>query len=157
MNLKSKFSKFLFTALALVAFTIALAVPPEASAQVTNTAYGAFDNVPTIIEASSTSNVVSTAINVRNGKGLSIWPYFAGTNASTANVILKLSVTYDGTNYSTGTISLTNAMNGTTAVRGHHSLTADQLQGVKKLRLQTAQNVHDASVFITNVTWSISN
>jgi hypothetical protein len=155
------FSK-LFTAIAICGLLLAIVlsiITPEANAQalIPPTKYAAFDNVPSIIEGSATSNVVSTAINVRPGKGITIWPLFAGTNSGTANLICKLAITRDGTNWSTTTLNGTNAMNGTTGVLGFFTISAEQLQGAKELRLQSMQNLHTASLFITNVNWSVSN
>jgi hypothetical protein len=117
--------------------------------------FGTFDNVPSIVEGSATSNVVSSAVGVWPGRGIAIFPYFNGTNAGTANFILDLTVTYDGTNWSTTYISLTNQMNGTTAVRGFFHIPPSTLDNVYAIRLQRLRNAHTASLFPTNMVWSI--
>lgn len=133
-----------------------LALAPAAFAQVAPTTYGTFSNVPSIVTTTATSNVLSAPITVRQGRGLAIFPHFAGTNAGTANVIFRFAVSYDGTNWSTTTLNVTNAMSGTTAVRGFENLKPDVLANVRAIRLENINNAHTASVFITNVVWSIS-
>jgi hypothetical protein len=144
----------------ILLLTIICLVTPPVVAQQNLTPFpprtNAFTSVPSFVAGSATSNVLSQAVGVWPGRGMAVFPYFAGTNASTANVIFAFTVSYDGTNWSTTTpILLTNAMNGTTAVRGFHHIPASSLDNVRAIRLQTIQNAHTASVFVTNVVWSV--
>ncbi len=140
----------------LALFALITATAITANAQQFPPRFGNFDNVPALVTTDATSNVVSSAVTLFPGRGLAVMPHFAGTNTATTNVIFDFEVTYDGTNWSTVTaVTLTNALNGTTAVRGYHAIPPDTLDNVKAIRLQSIENRHSASVFITNVTWSV--
>jgi hypothetical protein len=156
--MKKPLFRFLAAAFLLLAL-ICLMAPPVVAQQNLTTfrpRTNVFTSVPSSVAASSTATVASEAVGVWPGRGLAVFPYFAGTNASTANVILAFNVSYDGTNWSTTTpILLTNVMNGTTAVRGYHHIPASSLDNVRAIRLQTIQNAHNASLFVTNVVWSL--
>jgi hypothetical protein len=157
--MKSKMiNSALSTILICIGLAFVLAAPPPAQAQVTGNTFGTFDNVPALMTASSTSNVVSTGVSVRQGKGMAIMPYFVDTNSTAANLIFKFNVSYDGTNWGTTLpILITNALNGTTAVRGFFNIPPDTLNNVRQLRLQSIVNGQTNTVWITNVVWSVGN
>lgn len=150
-----KFFTLRYTAIFLAAFIIALVAPP-ASAQVTSTRLGSFSGLPASVAAETTTNVTSN-IQVWQGRGIAIQPAFTGAAASTADVVLTFRYSIDGTNYSTTSVTMTNALNATTAVRGHHVLTADQLVGVRNLQLYSIQNVGTNALTLTGVFYSQPN
>jgi hypothetical protein len=153
MNPMKRFSTFtlLASSMALLAF--------NAPAQVAVTRVGVFDNVPALMTASSTSNVLSTGVSLAQGKGFAFVPSAVCTNASTANFIFAFDGTIDGTNWTTtmGGWKITNAFNGTTGIKPLNIIPATSLVGVQKIRLSTVENVHNASITITNIVWSIPN
>lgn len=117
---------------------------------------GTFANVPAIITTGATSNVLDD-ITVYKGRGLSILPHFAGTNAGTANVTFRFEVSADGTNFTTtGPLQLIVAMNGATGVRGWTNWSAATLDNIRAVRLASIANAHTASIFPTNVTWAVA-
>ncbi len=136
----------------LLALCALFAVPLQA--QVTSTTLGSFSSVPTLITASATSNVLAS-VAVQNGKGIAIMPIFVGSNGITSNVVFSFSKSVDGTNYSTTTVTKTNAINGTTSVKGIHIFTADELDGVRYLRLDSIANGGAANITNTAVYYSI--
>lgn len=150
-------TRFKFSHLALLLGGILwLGLASLAQAQTTSTTLGTFDNLPAVISSSATSNVVSTAVNVRQGRGIAILPYFAAAGASTDDIILNFEVSADGTNWTTtSAFSITNTFNGTTAVRGFHLLSAAQLDNVRQIRLQSIVNGYAGNAWVTNVTWSV--
>lgn len=147
------------TLFAILLTGICIVASQPAFGQVQATRIGTFDNLPSIITDTATSNVVSTAVTVRQGRGMAVLPYFNATNsAANENVIFNFEVSADGTNWSTSTaFSLTNTLNGATAVRGFHLLSAATLDNVRQIRLQSIENAHTNSIWITNVMWSVGN
>jgi len=137
---------------------LALLTPlPLALGQVTPTEIGSFTLPSSVITDTATSNILS-AVLVRQGKPLAIAPYFATTNSSTANVILTFDFSADGTNYTTvDTITKTNVLDGTTAVRGYHVISADTIGPARYIRLKTIENAHNATIWITNVVYAWPN
>lgn len=145
--------RFSLAALAMAALVLAL----PAQAQVTPVTVGTFTNVPTIIATAGVSNV-NALVQLRQGRGISILPSFAGTNSGAANLRLEFDVSADGTNFTTTSpFVLTFAMNGTTGVIPWTNIPPSLLDNVAYLRLTKMTNAHTASLFITNVTYSIRN
>lgn len=149
------------TMLAL-AFVSALMSAAPAEAQVTPTSYTALTGIPASVAGGATSNLTSTAIDVRQGKGMAVFAYFAGTNASaTSALTLTFGTSYDGTNYSTtgGGLTLAPVANGTTAVRAYTNFPPDLLNNVQKVKLLSLANANDATntLFITNIVVSFGN
>lgn len=145
--------------LALVAIgCLSLAIAPPAQAQVTPVTTGVFTNATQTLTNAQTVTY-NLDVTVRQNAGVAILPYFCATNSdANENVVFNFQVSADGTNFTTTTpFSLTNVLNGTTAVRGFHLLTADQLNHVQKLRLATIVNGHTNNIWVTNVTYSIRN
>jgi hypothetical protein len=144
--------------LMVLAIICMLAAPATSQAQVTPTATGEFLGSTYLINGSVTSNINTSAISVRQAKGLAFLPLLAGTNASTAAVTFVFDVSVDGTNFTTSSpLAFAVAMNGTTAVRGYTNFSSTLLDNVSHLRLRSIQNAHTASVFVTNAVWSVKN
>jgi len=113
---------------------------------------------PMVVGASSTSNITTTAVTVRQGSGIAILPLFAGTNAGTAVLTLHFEVSADGTNFTTTTpLKALAAQNGTTGVLSYTNFPPDLLNNVRAIRLAKVQNAHTAQLFLTNVVVSHSN
>lgn len=154
-----KFRK-LFTALFVIScLALALTVPPAASAASQPNYY---DNVLTNGTATVTNlqtlGVTAKPFTLRQGCGLYVSPYFTGTNDSTTNVVFKFETTADGANYSTtGPLRVTNALNGTNAVRGAFFISNDTLDNCRAVKLVSIQNYHTNSISVTNVVLSQSN
>lgn len=148
------------SALALIALIAIIATPWQTQAQVAPpepTTIGTFTLPSTLVAADTTSNVLS-AILVQQGQPLAISPLFAVVAAGTDNVVFLFDLSLDGTNYATiGNISLTNAANGTTAVRGHHVIPASSIGPARYIRLKTIHNDDDANINVTNVTYAWPN
>jgi hypothetical protein len=143
--------------IAIIGLIALIATPWQAQAQVEPTTIGTFTLPSTLVTADATSNVLS-AIIVQQGKPLAISPLFAVVAAGTDNVVFTLDLSLDGTNYATtGTISLTNAATGTTAVRGYHVIPASSIGPARFIRLKTIHNDDDANINVTNVTYAWPN
>lgn len=143
--------------LLLAAAFLAFASPP-ACAQITPNNFSAFSNMPTTMPGSSTSNVVSAAVSVRPGKGLALLTHCKGDDVGTGTLVAKFNLTVDGTNWTTTTpLAITNTLNGTNVVIDYKLFTADSLDNVRSIRLQTIQNTATNSVGITNITWSVGS
>ena len=146
-----------FGLLMVVGLVAAIWLPPPVLGQVTPTTWSAFTGVPAYVEGGAQSNLTSTAISVRKDRGLSIIPIFAGTNSGTANLIFTGKVSPDKTNWCTVTpFTYTVAMNGTTGVVGYTNWPPTLLNNVAWFQLTSISNGHTASVYITNVLWSVS-
>ncbi len=144
--------------LIMAAATFLLASPSPAHAQIAPTTTVAFSSVPGAMPASSTSNVISALMTVRQGKGLAILPYYKGGDVGAGNLILRFDVTADGTNWTTTKpLSCTNALNGTNVVRDCSQFTAAQLNGLQGIRMQTIENTATNAITVTNVVASVGN
>lgn len=101
------------------------------------------------------SNLVSTTvspISLRQGTGVAVAAYLAGTNATTSQVGIGFTTSLDGTNYATAvTHWALLTLNGTTAVRSYTNFPAATLDNARKFKILTITNGHTASVFLTNV------
>lgn len=137
---------------------IALILPiVSLHAQVLPTTYGYFTVATNLtLTNAQTYTVNSAGVDVRQGRGLVIMPYFAGTDTTSADCVFKFALSADGTNYTTTTpLSFTNSLNSATAVRGYYFFTPLQLDNVYKIRLTSIQNAHTNSIVVTNVLWSV--
>ncbi len=144
----------LMMAAALAILSLTLIVPTQA--QVTPTSYTSLTGLVTSVAGGATSNLTSTAIDVRQGKGMAVFAYFAGTNASaTGALTLTFGTSYDGTNYSTtgGGLIFAPVANGTTAVRAYTNFPPDLLNNVQKVKLLSVANGNDATntLYLTNI------
>lgn len=115
-------------------------------------------SAPTVIAASSTSNIVTSPITVRQGSGQAFFATINHTNASTATATFHFDVSYDGSTFTT-TQPLKFAVvgNGTTAVVGYTNFPPSVLDNVRQIKLSAIQNAHTAALFVTNVVQSRSN
>lgn len=150
----------LLIVVALLALLSALALPTLHAAENFQPNYyvNVLTNGTTTVAASSTSNITTRPFVLRQGRGVSILPLQVGTNASTANVIYRFEGTADGTNYTTtGPLLVTNALNGTTAVRGLAVIPPSQLDNLRAIKLVSIQNAHNAAINVTNVVLSQDN
>lgn len=149
-----KFKSFL-AVMSLIALIACLFAPQAAQAQTAATTLGTFSGLPPTIATTVTTNVASN-ITVRQGKGVTISPLMSGSGASTDDVVFTFKLSLDGTNYTTLTpLSFTNALTGTTAVRGYYRFSAEQLAGCRKLQLFSIENTTSVTLNLTNVTYSI--
>ena len=122
------------------------------------TTIGTFGNVPSTMTASSTSNVNSGVILVRQHRGIAIVPAFTGSGASTLNVTFKWDVSADGTNYTTTQpLSLVVPANGTNAVIAYTNVPATYLNNVRYLRVSSVANGATNSLTGVSITYSYAN
>ena len=95
-----------------------------------------------------------TDVKIENQSVVGLQVNMAGSQAGTGNVILTLARSKDGLTFeTTPRFTVTNALNGTTAVIGYADI-SEQAQSAHSLRLISAQNA-DASASATNVTISV--
>jgi hypothetical protein len=132
---------------------------PAASAQVTPVNYGVFTNGVITATNGQTVTVLTSGVDVRQGRGMAILPYFVGlTDPTAANTTFHFDVSYDGTNWTTTSpFSLAVTHNSTTPVRGYTNWNATLLANVAKIRLRSVVNGGTNTIYVTNVTWSVSN
>ena len=129
-----------------------------AEAQVLPTTTGALSQLPVAVTNATTLATNSTAITVRQGKGLAVFPKFHGTGASTSDVTFHFDVSIDGTNYTT-TRPLTAVvpLNGTNLVTGFKLFAPSALDHVRTIRISAIQNAGSVGCVIDGVDWSIGN
>lgn len=152
--------KFIHTSLLAFALILsALIDPPPADAQTTPTTYGAFTNGVLTVTNAQTLTVLTDGVTVRQGKGMAIMPYFVSlTDPTAANTTFNFDVSYDGTNWTTTSpFSLAVGHNSTTPVRGFTNWNATLLANVRQIRLRSVANGGTNTIYVTNVTWSVSN
>lgn len=138
---------------------VALAGPLDAQAQFSSSDYkvGTFD-VPAEITGGGTSNVLSSIV-LEGNRGVTILPYFAGTNsATTGNLELVWRVSVDNASWSDPVLTNTFVAKGQTATRPYAVIPSSVLSNVKFLQLYQISSSNDPTntVFITNITYSIS-
>lgn len=151
----------LMMAAALAILSLTLIVPTQA--QVTPTSWTTLTGIPAKVVGGTTSNITSTAVDVRQGKGMAVFFYYGSTNGAvgTGAVTLTFGVTYDGTNYSDNSGGLTFAplLNAATGRRAYTNFPATLLGNVQKIKLLSIANANDETntVYLTNVVLSVSN
>jgi hypothetical protein len=140
-----KMIRSLFVALALCSL-------PAMHLEAATTSITSFTNATVALAGSSTTTINSTNVcNVIKGQGIAIFTLLAATNASTATVISNYDVTYNGNTWTTtGPISITNTLNGTTAVCDETVIPASRLDGIRAIRWKNSVNAHTSTVFMTN-------
>lgn len=127
-----------------------------ALAQVSATATNVVSGLPALINTNTSSNIVSTAIYVPQGKSITFYPHFAGESAGSGNQILKFKIGVATNQMSTTTLNITNTLNSTTAVRGANVITTAQLAGSSWILLSSWQNEDAAKIaYPSNVLYSI--
>jgi hypothetical protein len=116
--------------------------------------WGSFDGMPNGIVGSTASNLTSTAILVRQNRGIAIFPSVTPCVAGSANVTFKFNVSYDGTNYTTHnplTILVgTASTNSSGVVLAYTNFPIACLDNARYLKLTAVQNGFASDV--TNVT-----
>jgi hypothetical protein len=159
-----KFTKTKMLLSLIVCFVLllfALASPPPATAAA-NSQPNFYENVMTngtaMLTNAQTLTVAAKPFTLRQGCGLSVLPYFTGTNTSTADTVFRFEVTADGTSYTTtGPLRVTNSLNSATGVRGVRFLSRNDLDNIRAVKLVSIQNYHTNSIYVTNCVLSQSN
>lgn len=135
-------------AMAAVAFGLGCL---DASAQVTANRTVTCE-MPAVVAANTTSNVTSTAVSLRQGKGLSFIPRFKATGASISNAVFRFQVSADGgTTYTTTTpLSYTAVQTGTTEVVGYALFPPTTVNNCTHIKLVSIQTDHGTQA-LTNM------
>lgn len=135
---------------------IGLIAPMDAWAQAgLQTRFGAFTNCATQLITSGATSNINAQVYVWRHAGMAIVPKFAAANTTTTNLDFVFALSADGTNWSTHTLTYSEAFNSTTAVIGYTNFPADTLDNVRWLRLASIYNRSATNIWVTNVTWSV--
>jgi hypothetical protein len=138
----------------------AIILATEARAEVfqPNFYVNALTNGTEIVTNAQSKAVTTKPFTVRQGKGFTLFPYVDGTNATSANYILRCETTYDGTNWTTtGPLRFTNALTSSTAVRHSFVVPASTLDNVRQVKISHLINEHTNSIAFSNAVFSVSN
>lgn len=124
--------------------------------QVTNSTLWVTTNYPVAIATVVTATVTNAnAVPLFRGRGVGIWALVGTTNASGSNVVVNLDVSSDSTNWTSGWTSWTFANQGTAGVPVFTNILADKLDNIKFVRVTSVVNVHSATLWVTNLAFSI--
>lgn len=133
-------------------------VSPPAQAQVPVRVVADFSGVQAAVTNAASITPTNAIVELRKNQGIAILPRFVGTGASTANVTFTFNVSADGTNYTTtGPLTYTAALNGTTPVVGYKLFTATDLNNVRYLKLSSVTNAGSVGCVISGIQYSYYN
>jgi hypothetical protein len=155
--------KTLLKLTALPGLLAVLALPAPAQVQPT-TLRNLTTNVIEIGAVASTNLSAVPAIEIWQGRGLSLAITLAGTNAATTtNIQFRFAVSVDGTNYANNAsdlLAVTVTPQGTTKVVGYTNLPPALLDNARSLKLVTITNGNlalAASWFLSNIVAGAKN
>lgn len=140
----------------LVAGIAAVCATPALAQSGLQTRYGKFTGYLCVTNAQAPTIGVATKAAVWRDRGMAFYATIVSTNAATANVTFRFDVSYDGTNFTTGSPLVWNVpLNGTTAVVAYTNILKDVLDNSRYIELTSISNAHSAPIYVTNCYWSI--
>lgn len=121
---------------------MAVAVMPLlASAQVVANTYSNLTTLPAAITPGATSNLVSAPIFINPGYGVSLQVAvrgITGNETTTSNVVAKVNISMDGTNWlTTAPYSVTGVLSGTNTIVFGTNFAASSFDGFAKARVES--------------------
>ena len=116
-------------------------------------------STPFIVRGGTTTNINSQWVRLYRGRGIAIYPLFAGTNAaSTGLQTIIADISPDGTNAITTTnLSMTLNGQGLSGVSGYTNWMPDVCDNAHSIRLRSWQNGDQSTnaFFVTNIQYVI--